>query len=531
MSKQIIYGEQARKALENGVTKVVDAVKLTLGPRGRNVVLERKYTTPLITNDGVTIAKDITLPDPFENLGASIVKEACIKTNEIAGDGTTTASILAGAIVKDGQKNVSNGASPLLIKRGIEKAGEVVYKVLRENSKTVQTSEDIEKVATISSRDVEIGKMIASVMQKVGKDGTITLADSQTAQTYIDVLEGMTFDRGYMSPYMVTDTEKMITEFSDPLILVTDKKITTIAELLPILEQVISTGKPLLIIAEDFEQDALSALVLNKLRGTILTACVKAPLFGEKRKEMLEDISVLTGASFVTNDLYSSFKDLSLQMLGSASNVKITKDKTSIIGGKGAPENIENLKAKIHSLLQNATDEYDKTRLSERYSKLCQGVAVIKVGAKTEVECADKKLRIEDALSASKASIKGGIVPGGGTAYLYARDALLELCDTLDEEEKIGCKIVLKAIETPIRQILANAGVDAGEIISTIYQNLSDNLGYNALTHCFVNMYDEGIIDPTEVEISALANAISVATTLISTECLIVDENKTKDEI
>lgn len=528
MSKKILFGEEARNALYRGISKVANAVKLTLGPRGRNVVLERKYTSPLITNDGVTIAKDIVLEDPFENLGANLIKEASIKTNDNAGDGTTTATILASFIIKEGQKYLESGKSPMLLKSGIEKATKVIIETLKENSKMVNSYSDIEKVATISSADNEIGKLVATALEKVGKDGTVSLSDSQTAETSIEMVEGMSFDRGYLSPYMATDTEKMIATLNDAYIFVTDKKITTIAEILPVLEQVMRQGKPLFIIAEDIEQDALSALILNKLRGTILTVAVKAPLFGEKRKEILEDISIITGATFVSNDLYQNFNDVSLSMLGCAQTIKISKDKTSIIGGKGKEEQIASLKNKVKKLLENATDEYDKTRFAERYSKLCQGVGVIKVGAKTEVECAEKKLRIEDALSSAKASIKSGIVQGGGTAFLKSKNKLENLINNLSNEEKIGCEIMLKAIEAPIRQIAENSAFDSDQILSTIYNN-SEDVGFDAQNLCFVNMFESGIIDPTEVEISALENAVSVATTVLSTECLIIDNNDQKE--
>ena len=523
MSKQILYGEEARKALENGVQKIANAVRLTLGPRGRNVVLERKYTSPLITNDGVTIAKDIVLADPFENLGASLLKEASIKTNELAGDGTTTATILASSIIKEGQKNLSSGKSPLLLKKGIEKATQIVVDTLLKNSKPISSFSDIERVATISSGDPEIGKIVANAMEKVGKDGTIVLGDSKTDKTHVEIVEGMSFDRGFLSPYFATDTEKMLCVLSDAFVLVTDKKINTIAELLPILEQTMQTGKPLLIIAEDIEQDALSALVMNKLRGTVLTCAVKAPLFGDKRKEMLEDIAVLTGATFISSTLYNNFSGVSTEHLGQAKTIKVSKDKTSIIGGAGNPEKIEETKNKIRILQANATDEYDKTRLAERLAKLCQGIGVIKVGAKTEVECAEKKLRIEDALSASKVSLEKGIVTGGGTAYLKAKPELVNLANTLENEEKIGCEIIIKAIEAPIRQIAENAGLDASEILPKLYEEEQPNIGYDAFSLKFVDMFEAVIVDPTEVEISALENAVSVATTLLSTECLVVD--------
>lgn len=529
MSKKILYGVQARNALESGVKKVADAVRLTLGPRGRNVVLERKYTSPLITNDGVTIAKDIELSDPFENLGANLLKQASIKTNELAGDGTTTATILASFIISEGQKNLTLGKSPTLLKKGIEKATEVVIDKLIQTSKAVQSYSDIERVATISSGDAEIGKIVANAMEKVGRDGTLVLGDSQTDKTHVEIVEGMSFDRGFLSPYFATDTEKMLCVLNDAYILVTDKKINTIAELLPVLEQVMQTGKPLFIIAEDIEQDALSALVLNKLRGTVLSCAVRAPLFGEKRKEMLEDIAVLTGATFISSSLYDNFSQVDLNSLGKAKTIKVSKDKTSIINGFGNPEKIEELKNKIKNMQILATDEYDKSRLAERLAKLCQGIGIIKVGAKTEVECAEKKLRIEDALSASKASLEKGIVTGGGTAYLKAKQELLELSETLENEEKIGCEIILKAIETPIRQIAENAGISASEILEHLAAEQNPNIGYDALNLKFVDMFEAGIVDPTQVEISALENAVSIATTLLSTECLVVDDNTQKE--
>lgn len=528
MSKKILYGTDARNALENGVKKVADAVRLTLGPRGRNVVLERKYTSPLITNDGVTIAKDIELADPFENLGANLLKQASTKTNELAGDGTTTATILACFIISEGQKCLTLGKSPTLLKKGIEKATEVIVNNLIKNSKPTKSYSDIERVATISSGDPEIGKIVASAMEKVGRDGTLVLGDSQTDKTNVEIVEGMSFDRGFLSPYFATDTEKMQCVLSDAYILVTDKKINTIAELLPVLEQVMQTGKPLFIIAEDIEQDALSALVLNKLRGTILSCAVRAPLFGDKRKETLEDIAVLTGATFVST-LYENFSQVDLNSLGKAKTIKVSKDKTSIINGYGSPEKIEELKNKIRNLQISATDEYDKNRLSERLAKLCQGIGVIKVGAKTEVECAEKKLRIEDALSASKVSLEKGIVTGGGTAYLKAKQELLALSEALENEEKIGCEIILKAIESPIRQIAENAGVNANEILNYLASEQNPNIGYDALNLKFVDMFEVGIVDPTQVEISALENAVSIATTLLSTECLVVDDNTQKE--
>lgn len=531
MSKQILYNEEARKKLEIGACKVVDAVKLTLGPKGRNVVLERKYTTPLVTNDGVTIAKDISLSCPFENMGASLIKEASIKTNDMAGDGTTTATILAGALIKEGQKNIAFGASPVLLKKGMEKACSLVIEKLKEISKPINSPFETKNVATISAGNEEIGKLVSEAFEKVGKDGTITLGDSSTDQTYLEIVEGMSFERGFMSPYMATNTEKMVCELHEPFILVTDKKINSINELLPILEPVMQSGKPLLIIADDIQQETLSALVLNKLRGTILCAAVKAPLFGEKRIEMLEDIATLTGATFLGTTIYDSFQNINLSSLGKATSVKITKDTTSIVGGSGNKDEIEQLKNKIKNLINISNDDYDKSRFKERLAKLSQGIGIIKVGAPTEAEAQEKKLRIEDALSAVKSSLKSGIVQGGGTAYILAKQDLNKLINTLSGEEKTGAEIVSKAIEMPFRQIAQNAGKDSGEILAEIYRNQnSPNFGYDALNDKFVDMLSVGIIDPTEVEICALKNAVSVATTLLSTECLIADNNDNKEE-
>lgn len=531
MTKQILYNEEARKALTRGVMKVVDAVKLTLGPKGRNVVLDRKYVTPLVTNDGVTIAKDISLPCPFENMGASLVKEASIKTNDMAGDGTTTATILAGAIIKEGQKNVEFGASPILLKKGMEKATQVIIDNLKNISIPVNGTESTKNVATISAGDKTIGELIGEAYEKVGKDGTVSIGESSTDQTYLEIVEGMSFNRGYMSPYMVTNSEKMICELSEPYILVTDKKINSITEILPLLESIMRSGKPLLIIADDVSADALSALVLNKLRGTISCAVVKAPLFGEKRTEMLEDIATITGATFVSNDIYASLENIDTNFLGKTNSVKITKDLTSIIGGQGSEFKIEELKNKIRTSLNLATDDYDKSRFKERLAKLSKGIAIVKVGAPTEAEAQEKKLRIEDAISAVRASIKSGIVPGGGTAYLSSKNKLDELINSLTDEEKIGAQIIAKAIEEPFRQIAQNAGKEPGEKLAQIYKNSSiQNYGYNALTDTFVNLIDTGIIDPTEVEICALTNAVSVATTLLSTECIIADIDDKKNE-
>ena len=532
MTKKILYNEEARKKLSSGANKVVDAVKLTIGPKGRNVVLERQYTTPLVTNDGVTIAKEVELECPFENMGASLVKEASIKTNEMAGDGTTTATILAGALINEGQKNITFGANPTLLKKGMEKACDNVVETLKSISKPVKSTIETKNIATISSGSTEIGELVSEAYERVGTDGTVSLADSSTDKTYLEMVDGMSFERGFMSPYMATNTEKMVCELNEPYILITDKKISSINELLHILESVMQTNKPLLIIADDIQPEALSALVLNKLRGTILCSAVKAPLFGEKRTEMLEDIAILTGGTFISSSIYTDdFNEFTLENLGRATTVKITKDKTSIIGGRGDENQIFHLKNKIKELYNNATDDYDKKRYGDRLAKLSNGIAIVKVGASTEVEAGEKKLRIEDALSAVKASFKNGIVQGGGSAYLACQENLKRLTTTLSNEEKIGAEIVSKAIEKPFKQIVENCGLDAGEKLATIYQNINcPNFGYDALNDRFVDMIASGIIDPTEVEICALKNAVSVATSLLSTECIITNTPSTKNE-
>ncbi len=529
--KQIIYGNEARKALEKGAMSVVDAVKLTLGPKGRNVILARKYTTPLVTNDGVTIAKDISLPCPFENMGASLIKEASIKTNDMAGDGTTTATILAGSMIKEGQKNIAFGGSVQLLNQGIKEAVNVAVKHLESIAKPVASNDDIKNVATISASDSEIGSLIASAFEKVSRDGTVSLADSGTFSTYLDVVEGLSFDKGYLSPYMVTNPERMTSELNSPYILVTDKKINTINEILPLLEAAMHENRSLLIIAEDVDKDVLSALVVNKLRGTLLVNAVKAPYFGEKRKEALEDIATLTNATFISSDLYTSFASVTASDLGSAASVKITKDSTSIIGGQGEKEKIENLKNKIKYEISVATDDYKKTSLEERLSKLASGIAVIRVGAATEVEAQEKKLRVEDAISAVKASLKKGIVSGGGTAYLSAKKALEPLISSLSGEKKMGAEIVANALEEPFKQIIKNAGQNAGTILAKLSESADPCFGYNALTNEFGNMFSFGIIDPAEVEICALLNSASVATTLLTTECLVADiETNSEDK-
>lgn len=530
MSKQLLFNEDARKALEKGAMKVVDAVKLTLGPRGRNVVLGRKYTSPLVTNDGVTIAKEIALEDSFENIGASLVKEASIKTNDMAGDGTSTALVLAGDLIKNGQKQVSFGASPMLLKNGMKKAAKVVSDFLISISQPVAGSQSIKNIATISAGSEEIGELVARAFEQVGRDGTVTLADSGSVATELELVEGQSFDRGFLSPYMVTNPEKQVCELTDPLILVTDRKIGSISELVPLLEGIMKAGKPLFIISDDIEQDALSALILNKLRGTFLFCAVKAPLFGEKRKEALEDIAVLTGATFISSSLYDNLSGVTLADLGQATSVKVTKDKTSIVGGKGEDSKIEEQKAKIRAELSQATDDYDINRLTERLAKLATGISVIRVGGATEAETGEKKLRIEDALSAVKASFKRGIVAGGGVAYLSARKPLEEFVSTLSGEEKIGGELVLKCLEAPFRQIAINAEKDAGKLLAYIGQNDNPTFGYDALNDKLTDMLTSSIIDPTEVEICALENAVSIASALLSTECVVVDDGKNEEQ-
>lgn len=530
MSKNIIYGEDARKALEKGVMKVVDAVKLTLGPKGKNVVLERKYTSPLVTNDGVTIAKDISLECPFENMGANLVKEASIKTNDMAGDGTTTSTILAGSIIKEGQKFLTFGASPILMNQGILKASKVVINKLKDISVNISSSQDIKNIASISAGNTDIGLIISQAYEKIGNNGTLTIGNSSTDQTFLEIVEGMSFDRGYLSPYFITNQEKSSCEFSDPYILITDKKISTINEILPVLELIVKTNKPLLIIADDIQQEALSALVLNKLRGTFLCCAVKAPLYGEKRKDMLNDIAVLTDGTVISDEIYDDFSQVDLSMLGRANNITILKDSTSIIGSNNS-DKLNSLKNKLMELANNAQDEFDKNRFNERLAKLSRGIGIIKVGAPTEAEAEEKRLRIEDALSAVKASLKNGIVPGGGIAYLHTLPQLKDFISSLQSEEKIGANIIAKAITEPFKQIVKNAGKDAETLLSKIKDNNElPSFGYDALNDKFVDMIANGIIDPTEVEICALKNAVSIATTLLSTECLIAD-SKTEQEI
>ena len=523
MAKQIAYGEDARKALMKGIDQLADTVKITLGPKGRNVVLDKKFGAPLITNDGVTIAKEIELEDPFENMGAQLVKEVSIKTNDIAGDGTTTATLLAQALIREGMKNVTAGANPMVLKKGIADAVNVAVEAVKKNSKQVSGTDDIARVATVSSQDEFIGKLIAEAMEKVTTDGVITVEESKTAETYSEVVEGMMFDRGYIAPYMVTDTDKMVAELDNPLILITDKKISTTQEILPLLEQIVQMGKKLLIIAEDVEGEALTTLVLNKLRGTFTCVAVKAPGFGDRRKEMLQDIATLTGGTVITSDLGLELKDTTVDQLGTARQVKIEKENTIIVDGSGDKEAIKGRVAQIRQQIETSTSDFDREKLQERLAKLAGGVAVIKVGAATEVEMKEKKLRIEDALAATKAAVEEGIVAGGGIACMNAIPAVAEFVDTLEGDAKTGAKIVLKALEEPLRQIVANAGLEGSVICDNVKKANKVGYGFNALTEEYTDMVSAGIVDPTKVTRSALQNASSVAAMVLTTESLVTD--------
>ena len=523
MAKQIAYGEDARKALMKGIDQLADTVKITLGPKGRNVVLDKKFGAPLITNDGVTIAKEIELEDPFENMGAQLVKEVSIKTNDIAGDGTTTATLLAQALIREGIKNVTAGANPMVLKKGIADAVNVAVEAVKKNSKQVSGTDDIARVATVSSQDEFIGKLIAEAMEKVTTDGVITVEESKTAETYSEVVEGMMFDRGYIAPYMVTDTDKMVAELDNPLILITDKKISTTQEILPLLEQIVQMGKKLLIIAEDVEGEALTTLVLNKLRGTFTCVAVKAPGFGDRRKEMLQDIATLTGGTVITSDLGLELKDTTVDQLGTARQVKIEKENTIIVDGAGDKEAIKGRVAQIRQQIETTTSDFDREKLQERLAKLAGGVAVIKVGAATEVEMKEKKLRIEDALAATKAAVEEGIVAGGGIACMNAIPAVAEFVDTLEGDAKTGAKIVLKALEEPLRQIVANAGLEGSVICDNVKKANKVGYGFNALTEEYTDMVSAGIVDPTKVTRSALQNASSVAAMVLTTESLVTD--------
>ncbi len=526
MAKQIIYGEDARKALQAGIDKLADTVKITLGPKGRNVVLDKKFGAPLITNDGVTIAKEIDLEDPFENMGAQLVKEVSTKTNDAAGDGTTTATLLAQAIVREGMKNVAAGANPMVIKNGIEKAVDAAVKEIEKTSQKVKNSDDIARVATVSSSSEIVGKLIAEAMDKVSADGVITIEESKTADTYSEVVEGMQFDRGYISPYMATDMDKMIAELDDPYILITDKKISAIQDLLPLLEQIVKTGKKLLIIAEDIEGEALTTIIVNKLRGTFNCVAVKAPGFGDRRKEMLQDIAVLTGGQVITSDLGIELADATVDMLGTAKQVKVTKENTTIVDGAGKKAAIKDRVSQIRTALETTTSDFDKEKLQERLAKLAGGVAVIKVGAATEIEMKEKKLRIEDALAATKAAVEEGIVPGGGTALINAMAPVEKLITTLEGDEKTGAKIVLRALEEPVRQIAANAGLEGSVIIENIRKadaKIRKTYGFDAYKGEYTDMLKAGIVDPAKVTRSALQNAASVAAMVLTTESLVTD--------
>ena len=529
MSKIIAYGEEARKSLQKGIDQLADTVKITLGPKGRNVVLDKKFGAPLITSDGVTIAKEIELEDPFENMGAQLVKEVATKTNDAAGDGTTTATLLAQALVREGMKNVTAGANPMVLKKGIQSAVQTAVDTVISHSQKVNGSADIARVATVSCGDEVIGNLIAEAMEKVSADGVITLEESKTAETYTEVVEGMQFDRGYISPYMVTDTDKMEAVLDDALLLITDKKISNIQEILPLLEQIVQSGKKLLIIAEDIEGEALTTLLLNKLRGTFTCVAVKAPGFGDRRKEMLRDIAILTGGEVISSDLGLELKDTTVAQLGRASQVKVQKENTIIVGGAGSKEAIAERVGQIRSQIAASTSEFDTEKLQERLAKLAGGVAVIKVGAATEIEMKEKKMRIEDALSATKAAVEEGIVAGGGTALINAIPAVQALVDSLDGDERTGAKIVLKALEEPVRQIAINAGVDGSVIVNTLLHSDKIGYGYDAYNETYVDMIPAGIVDPTKVTRSALQNASSVASMVLTTESLVADSKEEND--
>ena len=523
MAKQIIYGEDARRALERGVNQLANTVKLTLGPKGRNVVLDKKFGSPLITNDGVTIAKEIELKDPFENMGAQLVKEVASKTNDVAGDGTTTATLLAQAMIREGLKNVAAGANPMIMKRGISKAVQAAVEAIKANSKSVSGSKDIARVGAVSSGDEVIGNLIAEAMEKVSRNGVITVEESKTAETYSEVVEGMQFDRGYITPYFVTDSAKMDAVIDDPLILITDKKISNIQEILPILEQVVQAGKKLVIIAEDVEGEALATLILNKLRGTFTCICCKAPGFGDRRKEMLRDIAILTGGQVISSEIGLELKEAKLNMLGRARQVKMTKDHTIIVDGAGNPDDIKARIKQIQNEIEVTTSEYDKEKLQERLAKLSGGVAVIKVGAATETEMKEKKLRIEDALNATRAAVEEGIVAGGGTAYVVASKAVAKLLSETDGDERTGVALIMKALEAPIRQIAENAGLEGSVILNNVKSSDNPYYGFDAATETYCDLIEAGIVDPTKVCRSALENAASVAAMVLTTESLVAD--------
>ena len=524
MSKLIKRGDEARKALEAGVNSLADTVKITLGPKGRNVVLDKKYGAPLITNDGVTIAKEIELDDPFENMGAQLVKEVSTKTNDVAGDGTTTATLLAQAMIHEGLKNLAAGANPIVVRKGMAKAVEAAVAEVKKQAKTVDGSKDIARVGAVSSGDEEIGKLIADAMEKVSADGVITIEESKTAETYSEVVEGMQFDRGYITPYMVTDTEKMEANLDDPYILITDKKISVIADILPILEQLVQAGKKLLIIAEDVEGEALSTLIVNKLRGTLNVCAIKAPGFGDRRKEMLQDIATLTGGTVISEEVGLELKTATIDMLGRARQVKVTKENTTIVDGSGDAQAIKDRVSQIRAQIAVTTSEYDKEKLQERLAKLAGGVAVIKVGAATETEMKEKKLRIEDALNATRAAVEEGVVAGGGTIFVNIIPAVEALLNTVEGDEKTGVQIVAKALEAPIRQIAANAGLDGSVILEKVRNSGKNGYGFDAYKEEYCDMVSAGIIDPAKVTRSALENAASVSAMVLTTESLVADK-------
>lgn len=523
MAKDIKYGEEARKSLQTGIDKLADTVKITLGPKGRNVVLDKKFGAPLITNDGVTIAKEIELEDAFENMGAQMLKEVATKTNDAAGDGTTTATLLAQAMICEGMKNIAAGANPMIVKKGMAKAVETAVGTVIANSKKVEGSDDIARVATVSSADETVGKLIADAMEKVTAEGVITIEESKTAETYSEVVEGMQFDRGYISPYMVTDTEKMEAVYDDPYVLITDKKISSIQEILPLLEQLVQSGKKLVIIAEDIEGEALTTLILNNLRGTFKCAAVKAPGFGDRRKEMLKDIAILTGGEVISEELGLELKETTIEQLGRARQVVIQKENTIIVDGMGDADAIKSRVSQIKSQIETTTSDFDKEKLQERLAKLAGGVAVIKVGAATEIEMKEKKLRIEDALAATKAAVEEGIVAGGGTSLINAIPAVEEMLPSLDGDEKTGAQIILRSLEEPVRQIALNAGLEGSVIIDTIKRSGKVGYGFDAYNETYVDMIQAGIVDPTKVTRSALQNAASVAAMVLTTESLVAD--------
>lgn len=526
MAKQILFGEEARKSLQRGVDQLADTVKVTLGPKGRNVVLDKKYGAPLITNDGVTIAKDIELDDPFENMGAQLVKEVATKTNDLAGDGTTTATVLAQAFVREGLKNLAAGANPMVMRKGMNKAVDAAVKAIAVNSQKVNGTADIARVAAVSSGNEEIGTLIAEAMEKVSTDGVITVEESKTAETYSEVVEGMQFDRGYVTPYMVTDTEKMEAVLDDAVVLITDKKIAVIQDLLPLLEQIVKSGRKLLIIAEDIEGEALSTLIVNRLRGTFTCVAVKAPGFGDRRKEMLQDIAILTGGTVISEEVGLELKDATLEMLGQARQIKVNKETTTIVDGAGDSEAIKARVATIRAAIEKTASEFDREKLQERLAKLAGGVAVIKVGAATEIEMKEMKLRIEDALNATRAAVEEGIVAGGGTAYVNAIPEVAKLLDTVEGDEKTGVQIIMRGLEAPVKQIAENAGVDGSVVLERVKNSGKVNHGFDAYNETYVDMIEAGIVDPTKVNRSAIQNASSVASMLLTTESIVADKKE-----